>query len=99
MGIVQLSDQSGQFEAILFQEGLNQYRDLLEKGAAVLVGLQASVDGEDVRARITSVEPLDEAASRIQKGLRVFLRNEEPLGSLARHLGAKRRRRGLARSC
>ncbi len=33
MGIVHLSDQSGQYEAILFQEGLNQYRDLLEKGA------------------------------------------------------------------
>ena len=37
MGIVQLSDTTGQFEAILFQEGLNQYRDDLEKGAAVLV--------------------------------------------------------------
>ncbi len=89
MGIVQLSDQSGQFEAILFQEGLNQYRDLLEKGAPVLLSLQAGVEGEEVRARIASVEPLDEAASRIQKGLRVFLRDDEPLGSLARRLSAK----------
>ncbi len=39
MGIVQLSDVSGQYEAILFQEGLTQYRDLLEKGAVVLVTL------------------------------------------------------------
>ena len=68
MGIVQLSDPSGQYEAILFQEGLNQYRDLLEKGASVLVGLQAAIEGEDVRARIVSVEPLDAAASRIGKG-------------------------------
>jgi DNA polymerase-3 subunit alpha len=89
MGIVQLSDQTGQFEAILFQEGLNQYRDLLEKGAAVLVSLQASLEGEDVRVRIVAVESLDEAASRIQKGLRVFLRNDDPLGSLAKHLGVK----------
>ncbi|TAM17336.1 MAG: DNA polymerase III subunit alpha, partial [Candidimonas sp.] len=89
MGIVQLSDQSGQYEAILFQEGLNQYRDFLEKGAAVLVSLQANLDGEDVRARIVAVESLDEAASRIQKGLRVFLRNDEPLGSLAKQLGVK----------
>jgi DNA polymerase III subunit alpha len=89
MGIVQLSDQSGQYEAILFQEGLSQYRDLLEKGAPVIVSLQAGLDGEDVRARILSVEPLDEAASRIQKGLRVFLRNEEPLGSLAKRLTAQ----------
>ena len=86
MGIVQLSDPSGQYEAILFQEGLNQYRDLLEKGAAVLVGLQASIEGEDVRARIVSVEPLDAAASRIGKGLRVFLRDENPLAEIARRL-------------
>jgi len=89
MGIVQLSDQSGQYEAILFQEGLNQYRDLLEKGAAVLVSLQANVEGEDVRARITTVEPLDKAASRIQKGLRVFLRDAGPLDAIAKRLSAK----------
>jgi DNA polymerase-3 subunit alpha len=89
MGIVQLSDQSGQYEAILFQEGLNQFRDLLEKGAAVLLSLQASADGEDVRARIISVEPLDMAASRVQKGLRVFLRNDESLPSIAKRLTAR----------
>ena len=86
MGIVQLSDQSGQYEAILFQEGLNQYRDHLEKGASVLVGLQAAIEGEDVRARIVSVEPLDVAASRIGKGLRVVLRDENPLAEIARRL-------------
>ncbi len=89
MGIVQLSDQSGQYEAILFQEGLNQYRELLEKGAAVLVALQASVEGEDVRARIIFVEPLDQAASRRQKGLRVFLRDPAPLPSIARGLAGR----------
>jgi DNA polymerase III subunit alpha len=89
MGIVQLSDQSGQYEAILFQEGLNQYRDLLEKGAAVLIGLQAALEGEDVRARIVFVEPLDVAASRIGKGLRVFLRDDNPLNELARRLSAR----------
>ena len=86
MGVVTLSDQSGQYEAILFQEGLNLYRDLLEKGAVVLVSLSASVEGEDVRARIVMVEPLDTAAGRVQKGLRVFVRDEKPLTSLARRL-------------
>ncbi len=88
MGIINLSDQSGQYEAILFQEGLTQYRDLLEKGASVLVCLQASLEGEDVRARIVSVEPLDTAASRIGTGLRVFLRDKDPLGEIARNLRA-----------
>jgi DNA polymerase III subunit alpha len=86
MGVVTLSDPSGQYEAILFQEGLNQYRDLLEKGASVLVTLNASVEGEDVRARIVGVEGLDEAAVRVQKGLRVFVRDDKPLSSLARRL-------------
>ncbi|MGH6799813.1 MAG: DNA polymerase III subunit alpha, partial [Methylocella sp.] len=89
IGIVNLSDQSGQYEAILFQEGLNQYRDSLEKGASVLVGLQASLEGEDVRVRIVSVEPLDAAASRIGKGLRVFLRDKDLLDEIARHLSAR----------
>lgn len=86
MGIIQLSDQSGQYEAIIFQEGLNQYRDLLGKGSSVLVGLQASLEGEEVRARIVSVEPLDCAASRIGKGLRIVLRDENPLPEIARRL-------------
>jgi DNA polymerase-3 subunit alpha len=86
MGIVTLSDPSGQYEAILFQEGLNQYRDLLEKGASVLVTLQANVEGEDVRARIVQVEKLDEAAARIQKGLRITLRDAAPLPLLSQKL-------------
>ncbi len=79
MGIVQLSDVSGQYEAILFQEGLTQFRDLLEKGAAVLVTLSAAVEGEDVRARIVTVESLAAAAGRAQKGLRVVVGDESPL--------------------
>lgn len=72
MGIVQLSDVSGQYEAILFQEGLNQFRDKLEKGAAVLLTLSASIDGDDVRARIISVESLEIAAARAQKAFVLF---------------------------
>jgi DNA polymerase-3 subunit alpha len=87
MGIVQLSDPSGQYEAILFQEGLEQFRDLLEKGSDVLVTLQASVEGEDVRARVVNVERLNDATVKIQKGLRIFVRNEEPLASIEARLG------------
>ncbi|MCW2316960.1 DNA polymerase-3 subunit alpha [Rhodoblastus acidophilus] len=86
MGIVTLSDASGQYEAILFQEGLNQFRELLEKGACVLVTLDARLDGDDVRARITLVEKLDEAAARIQKGLRIALRDGAALPALAEQL-------------
>ncbi len=86
MGIIGLSDPSGHYEAVLFAEGLAQYRDLLEPGTAVLLFLTAEVQAEEVRARIQSVEPLDEAAAKMQKGLRVFLRNEAPLDGLVRRL-------------
>ncbi len=89
MGILTLSDPSGQYEAIIFQEGLNQFRDDLEKGAVVLVTLQANVEGEDVRARITAVEPLDQAVNRVQKGLRIFVRDESPLASLTQRLATR----------
>jgi DNA polymerase-3 subunit alpha len=86
LGVIQLSDPSGQYEAIIFQEGLGQYRDLLERGADVLVTLQANVEGEDVRARIIQVESLTEAAAKVQKSLRVFVRDEAPLASIAERL-------------
>ena len=88
IGIVELSDPSGQYEAILFQEGLNQFRDLLEKGSDVLVTLQASVEGEDVRARIVNVERLNDAAAKVHKGLRIFVRDEAPLDSIEARLKA-----------
>jgi DNA polymerase-3 subunit alpha len=91
MGIIGLSDPSGHYEAVLFAEGLAQYRDLLEPGSAVLLFLTAEVQGDEVRARIQSVEPLDEAAARMHRGLRVFLRDAEPLVGVARRLEASQK--------
>ena len=89
MGIIGFSDPSGHFEAVLFAEGLAQHRDLLEPGTAVLLFLSAELQGEDVRARIQSVEALDAAAAKVQKGLRVFLSSATPLDGVARRLAAR----------
>jgi DNA polymerase-3 subunit alpha len=86
MGIIGLSDPSGHYEAIIFQEGLEQYRDLLEPGIAVLLFLSAEAQGDDVRARVQSVEPLDQAAAKLQKGLRVFVRDDKPLAAVSKRL-------------
>ncbi|AWB19957.1 DNA polymerase III subunit alpha [Methylobacterium currus] len=86
LGIVTLSDQTGHFEAIIFSEGLQHYRDMLEPGAALVLQLQASTEGEDVRARIQTCEPLDQAASRHQKGMRIYLRDERPISSVQQRL-------------
>ncbi len=86
MGIMGLSDPTGHFEAVLFSEGLAQYREVLEPGAAVLLQLGAELQGEDVRARVLHAEPLDDAAAKTQKGLRIFVRDTKPLDSIARRL-------------
>jgi len=88
MGIIGLSDPTGHFEAVIFSEGLAEHRDLLEPGNAVLLFLSAEVQGDEVRARIQSAEPLDNAAANLQKGLRVFLRDEKPLDAVVKRLEA-----------
>jgi DNA polymerase III subunit alpha len=86
MGICMLSDRTGHFEAIVFSEGLQQYRDVLEPGKPVVLLLQAGLEGEEVRARIQTAEPLDEAVARYQKGMRIFLRDERPIHSVQERL-------------
>jgi DNA polymerase-3 subunit alpha len=86
MGIFGLSDPTGHFEAIVFSEGLAEYRDLLEPGSAVLLVLSAEVQGDEVRSRIQSAEPLDAAAANLHKSLRVFLRDGAPIEGVAKRL-------------
>jgi DNA polymerase-3 subunit alpha len=83
---VGFSDSSGQFEAICFSDTLAQTRDLLEPGKAVIVQVEADVDGEDIKLRIQSVEALEQAAAASSMGLKVFLKDTAPLDSLAKRL-------------
>jgi DNA polymerase III subunit alpha len=86
MGIIGLSDPTGHYEVVVFSEGLQQFRDVLEPGTPVLLSLSAELQGDDVRARIQLVEPLDQAAARFSKRLRIFLRGEGPIESVAKRL-------------
>ncbi|MEJ1159102.1 DNA polymerase III subunit alpha [Prosthecomicrobium sp. N25] len=86
MGIVRISDPTGQYEAVIFSEGLATYRDLLEPGQSVVIYANAEERAEGVSVRIDKVEPLDAIAGRLQQNLRIFLRDPGPIDSIHRHL-------------
>ena len=87
MGIVQLSDSSGAYEAVLFSEGLAQYREMLETGASVVIEVAAEDRPEGVNLRINRVHSLETEAARVQKSMRIFVRDATPLESLASQIG------------
>jgi DNA polymerase-3 subunit alpha len=87
MAAVQLSDPTGTYEAVLFSEGLTEFRELLEPGNSVVVLVSAEERPEGINVRISSVEPLDKAAAGL-KQLRVYFRDEAPLASLEKQLAA-----------
>ena len=89
MGIVAFSDSSGQFEAVLFSEMLNQYRDLLEPGKSLVMTVAAEERPEGIGLRIQTLSSLEEKSVQMQKSLRVYVRDSGPLKAVAPHLNAK----------
>jgi DNA polymerase III subunit alpha len=89
MGIVAFSDSSGQFEAVLFSEGLGQYRDYLEPGKSLVMTVQAEERPEGIGLRIQTLQSLEEKSVQMQKTLRIFVRDSGPLRMIAAHLNAK----------
>jgi DNA polymerase-3 subunit alpha len=88
MAAVQFSDPTGSFEGVLFSEGLNQYRDLLEPGRSVLIGVAAEDRPEGINIRVETVQSLDTAIRNL-KQIKVFLRDEGPLPSLQKQIAVK----------
>ncbi len=98
MGIITLSDPSGQYEAVIFEEGLNRFRDALEPGQSVILLAGAEQREEGVSVRIQSVESLEAEAARVTQNLRIFLRDEKPIAGISAMLtGKSSPRRGESR--
>jgi DNA polymerase-3 subunit alpha len=89
MGVVLFSDETGQYEAVMFSETLAQYRDLLEPGQSVVLTVAAEDRPEGINLRIQTVQSLEVEASRVQKALRIYVRDAAPLGTLAGQLGVR----------
>ncbi len=79
---VQLSDQSGTFEVMIFSELLSSRRDMLQSGSAVLVSADARMDNDQVKLTGQSIEDLDKALSNTAAGLRVVMRDAEAVKPL-----------------
>ncbi len=83
MGIIMISDPSGQYEAVIFEEALNRFRDDLQVGQSMILLVGADMRPEGVSVRIQSVESLEKAASREQRDLIIFLRDQSPVQTLS----------------
>jgi DNA polymerase III subunit alpha len=67
------SEPTGQFEVVIFSEALAASRQLLETGTAVLLTVEGERDGEALKLRAQAIQSLDEAASTVQRGLKIVL--------------------------
>ena len=91
MGIVTLSDATGQYEVVMFSETLDQYGDRAEVGKSFVltVSVREREDGS-TSLMLTSLSALDEhAGADAAHMLRVFVRNAQPAKSITRHLRAR----------
>mgnify|MGYP002021375519 CR=1 FL=1 len=79
---IEVSDQSGIFEMVVFTELFTRARDLLEVGSILLI--EASIQSQEDSMRIVAqtISKLDEEVSGEIKGFRVYLASETMLEPL-----------------
>jgi DNA polymerase-3 subunit alpha len=82
------SDPTGQFEAVVFADTLAACGDTLEPGKAVLLHVEAEVDGENVKTRVRAAQALDAALGRVRAGLWIVADSRLSPDELMKHLSA-----------
>ena len=71
---VQLSDPTGQYEVTMFSDTLELARDHLETGNQIVIGVEATMESEQLKLLGRSVTPADMAVANAgSSGLRVFV--------------------------
>ena len=80
---VQLSDFTGNFEVTLFSDVLEKSRNNLDSGARVILTVEASFEGEQLKLLCRSVTNIDEAISTdTSHGIKIFVEDTKVLPSL-----------------
>ena len=67
------SDQTGQFESVVFSDVLTDAGEALEPGKAVLVHVEATKKNDEIKLKALLIQSLDKAAGNAQKGLTIRL--------------------------
>ncbi|PTE17570.1 DNA polymerase III subunit alpha [Phaeovulum veldkampii] len=81
---VGLSDPTGLYEVTVFSDTLEAARDHLEPGAAVVLTVEATLEGETLKLLARGVTPIDAvAADAGGAGLRVHVDTPEAVGAVA----------------
>jgi DNA polymerase-3 subunit alpha len=83
LAFVQMSDASGAYEVTVFSELLATSRDLLESGVPLLVTADIQKHEDTYRVTAIRIQRLEEAAADAAAGLRIFVREPEPVARLA----------------
>lgn len=67
----------------MFSEPLEKYRDMLVAGANVVIGVEANMEGDQLKLLARSVQPVDGAvADAAAAGLRIYLGEEAAIPSV-----------------
>ncbi|MBY0335176.1 MAG: DNA polymerase III subunit alpha [Acetobacteraceae bacterium] len=94
MAWVNLSDQTGAYEVTFFSETLGRAREFFAEGTAVLIGVEARMDGETLRLTAQDIEPLDKAAAGAGQGMRVTVEAPDAVAFLKQLLEREGRGKG-----
>jgi DNA polymerase-3 subunit alpha len=72
---VKLSDASGEYEGLLFSDGIKRYGDVLESGAPLYAQVTIDKQSEDVPPRMmfNVIKTLDDAIAENSKGLIIYV--------------------------
>ncbi|MFT3973642.1 MAG: DNA polymerase III subunit alpha [Amaricoccus sp.] len=85
---VRLSDPTGLYETLVFSDVFEASRDHLEPGHNVVLTVEATVEGDEMRLLARGVQPIDAAvAGAAAAGLRIFVDDPAAAPSLAARLG------------
>ncbi len=80
----QLSDPTGLYEVTVFSDTLEAAGDLLDAGNSVVLTVEATMEGEQLKLLARGVQPVDGVAAEAgSMGLRVFVENEAAVASVA----------------